>query len=94
MGADCARDYPGYGLCRRRRQEGLVMKSAVFDYESIARTVNRQEQKAEFEAKNPQTARYGWIVDTLDGPKVDEPYDFTVDVVWLLPLMDGGKKGC
>ena len=38
------------------------MKSAVFDFKSINRIVNRQEQKAEFEAKNPkeEPAMYGW----------------------------------
>jgi hypothetical protein len=34
------------------------MRGLVFDYESIARRVNRQEQKAEFEAKNPP--EIGW----------------------------------
>jgi hypothetical protein len=29
------------------------VKSAVFDFKAINRKLNRQEQKAEFEAKNP-----------------------------------------
>jgi hypothetical protein len=39
------------------------MKSPVFDFKSIARKLNRQEQKAEFEEKNPpvpDTSMYGW----------------------------------
>jgi hypothetical protein len=39
------------------------MKSPVFDFKAIARKLNRQEQKAEFEEKNPpipDTSMYGW----------------------------------
>lgn len=38
------------------------MTSPVFDFKSINRKLNRQEQKAEFEAKNPvpDTGMYGW----------------------------------
>jgi len=36
------------------------MTEAVFDFKSIARKLNRQEQKAEFEDKNPEPAMYGW----------------------------------
>lgn len=38
------------------------MKSPVFDFKAIRRKLNRQEQKAEFEAKNPKVepAMYGW----------------------------------
>jgi hypothetical protein len=34
------------------------MTSAVFDFKSINKILNRQEQKAEFEAKNPP--EIGW----------------------------------
>lgn len=35
--------------------------SIVTDFKSIKRIVDRQEQKAEFEAKNPvQPSMYGW----------------------------------
>jgi hypothetical protein len=33
---------------------------AIHDYKAIARRFNRQEQKAEFEAKNPAPPTYGW----------------------------------
>jgi hypothetical protein len=39
------------------------MTDAVFDFKSIRRKLNRQEQKAEFEEKNPpipDTSMYGW----------------------------------
>lgn len=39
------------------------MTSAVFDFPSIARKLNRQEQKAEWDAKNPvqpEPSMYGW----------------------------------
>jgi hypothetical protein len=37
------------------------MTSAVTDFKAIARKLNRMEQKAEFEEKNPPTpAMYGW----------------------------------
>jgi hypothetical protein len=38
------------------------MTMGVFDFKAIARRLNCQEQKAEFEAKNPktETAMYGW----------------------------------
>lgn len=39
------------------------MTAAVFDFKSIRRKVDRQEQKAEFEAKNPvqpEPSMYGW----------------------------------
>jgi hypothetical protein len=39
------------------------MKSPVFDFKSIKRILDRQEQKAEFEEKNPpipDTSMYGW----------------------------------
>jgi hypothetical protein len=36
------------------------MTEAVFDFKAIARKLNRQEQKAEFEDKNPAPAMYGW----------------------------------
>jgi hypothetical protein len=39
------------------------MKSPVFDFKSINRKLNRLEQKAEYEAKNPpvpDTSMYGW----------------------------------
>lgn len=38
------------------------MTNAVFDFKSIAKRLNRQEQKAEYEAKNPvpETGMYGW----------------------------------
>jgi hypothetical protein len=38
------------------------MTDAVFDFKSINRKLNRQEQKAEFEAKNPKVepSMYGW----------------------------------
>jgi hypothetical protein len=39
------------------------MTSIVTDFKSIARKLNRQEQKAEFEEKNPpipDTSMYGW----------------------------------
>jgi hypothetical protein len=35
-----------------------LMTSAVFDFKSINKILNRQEQKAEFEAKNPP--EIGW----------------------------------
>lgn len=40
------------------------MTSAVFDFRSIKRKLDRQEQKAEYEAKNPEPTlgqgMYGW----------------------------------
>jgi hypothetical protein len=39
------------------------MTEAVYQFKSIARKLNRQEQKAEFEEKNPpvpDTSMYGW----------------------------------
>jgi hypothetical protein len=38
------------------------MTSAVFDFKSINKILNRQEQKAEFEAKNPEPvpSMYAW----------------------------------
>jgi hypothetical protein len=38
------------------------MTSIVTDFKSIARKLNRQEQKAEFEEKNPKVepSMYGW----------------------------------
>lgn len=36
------------------------MTDAVHDYKSIARKLHRQEQKAEYEAKNPEQSMYGW----------------------------------
>jgi hypothetical protein len=39
------------------------MTDAVFDFKSIAKKLNRQEQKAEYEAKNPpapEPSMYGW----------------------------------
>jgi hypothetical protein len=38
------------------------VKSAVFDFKAINRKLNRQEQKAEFEAKNPEPvpSMYAW----------------------------------
>jgi hypothetical protein len=38
------------------------MTVAVFDFKSIRRKLDRQEQKAEFEAKNPvpEPGMYGW----------------------------------
>jgi hypothetical protein len=34
--------------------------SIVTDFKSINRILSRQEQKAEFEEKNPEPAMYGW----------------------------------
>jgi len=34
--------------------------SIVTDFKSIRRKLERQEQKAEFEEKNPEPAMYGW----------------------------------
>lgn len=38
------------------------MTDAVFDFRSIRRKLERQEQKAEFEEKNPKVepSMYGW----------------------------------
>jgi hypothetical protein len=39
------------------------MTMGVFDFKAIKRKLDRQEQKAEFEAKNPpapDTSMYGW----------------------------------
>jgi hypothetical protein len=36
------------------------MTNAVFDFRSIRRKLERQEQKAEYEVKNPEPAMYGW----------------------------------
>jgi hypothetical protein len=39
------------------------MTEAVYQFKAIARKLNRQEQKAEFEEKNPpipDTSMYGW----------------------------------
>jgi hypothetical protein len=39
------------------------MTDAVFQFKAINRRLNRQEQKAEFEEKNPpipDTSMYGW----------------------------------
>jgi hypothetical protein len=38
------------------------MTDAIHDYKSIARRLSRQDQKAEFEAKNPKVepGMYGW----------------------------------
>jgi len=41
------------------------MTNAVHDYKSIARRLNRQDQKAEFEAKNPKVEQSAY--DALSG---------------------------
>lgn len=48
------------------------MTDAVFDFKSIARKLNRQEQKVEFEAKNPkeEPAAYLWPHGTAAVPYV------------------------
>lgn len=57
------------------------MTSIVTDFKSIARIVNRQEQKAEYEAKNPEPAMYGWpygvavpLVDYATSPSAWNDY--------------------
>jgi hypothetical protein len=40
------------------------MTAAVHDFKAIARKLNRQEQKAEFEAKNPEPAAWSYGVAT------------------------------
>jgi hypothetical protein len=50
------------------------MKSPVFDFKAINRVLNRQEQKAEFEEKNPpipDTSMYGWPYGVAS-PLVDQ----------------------
>jgi hypothetical protein len=41
------------------------MTSIVTDFKSINRVLNRQEQKAEFEEKNPEPAMYGWVCGAI-----------------------------
>jgi hypothetical protein len=59
------------------------MKSPVFDFKAINRVLNRQEQKAEFEEKNPpipDTSMYGWpygVAVPLAEPFLPNWYDFT-----------------
>jgi hypothetical protein len=57
------------------------MTSIVTDFRSIARKLNRQEQKAEFEAKNKEAessaAMYGWPYGVAV-PLADQPYPVAV----------------
>jgi hypothetical protein len=65
------------------------MKSPVFDFKSIKRILDRQEQKAEFEEKNPpvpDTSMYGWPYG------VAAPYvDVAADIERWLTLHPGFK---
>jgi hypothetical protein len=57
------------------------MKSPVFDFKSINRKLNRLEQKAEYDSKNPpvpDTSMYGW------------PYGVASPVV-SVALVEGGE---
>ncbi len=60
------------------------MTSIVTDFKSIARKVNRLEQKAEFEAKNPpiDTGMYGWPYG------VAVPYAEAVKAPWAQALLN------
>jgi hypothetical protein len=66
------------------------MTEAVFQFKAIARKLNRQEQKAEFEEKNPpipDTSMYGWPY----GAAVSVTSDSYTPPEWLLnqvPLSD------
>jgi hypothetical protein len=59
------------------------MKSPVFDFKAINRRLNRQEQKAEFEEKNPpipDMSMYGWWA----APQCKRP---TTDLAeWVKPF--------
>jgi hypothetical protein len=56
------------------------MTEAVFQFKAIRRKLDRQEQKAEFEAKNPvpETGMYGW------------PYGVAVPFCWR--RVNGGGR--
>jgi hypothetical protein len=66
------------------------MTEAVFQFKAINRRLNRQEQKAEFEEKNPpipDTSMYGWPY----GVAVSVTSDSYTPPEWLLnqvPLSD------
>jgi hypothetical protein len=68
----------------------IRMTEAVFQFKAIARKLNRQEQKAEFEEKNPpipDTSMYGWPY----GVAVSVTSDSYTPPEWLLnqvPLSD------
>lgn len=52
------------------------MTSIVTDFKSINKIINRQEQKAEFEAKNPkEEPAYLWPYGVAAVPYV-EPFDW------------------
>lgn len=53
------------------------MTSIVTDFKSSARIVNRQEQKADFEAKNPKPvpSMYAW------------PYGLPIDLTGIKPFV-------
>lgn len=53
------------------------MTSAVHDFASIARKLNRMDQKAEWDAKNPKVelAMYGWPYGVA--VPLAEPFDWT-----------------
>jgi hypothetical protein len=53
------------------------MTEAVFQFKAIAQKLNRQEQKAEFEAKNPpapDTSMYSWPYGVA--VPLAEPFDW------------------
>lgn len=58
--------------------------SIVTDFRSIKRKLDRMEQKADFEAKNPPPSMYGWpygaavCVDPFDGSHSNQqtPFDW------------------
>lgn len=53
------------------------MTEAVFQFKAIRQKLDRQDQKAEYEAKNPEPSMYGWpygaAVPYVDGVAVWPP---------------------
>lgn len=49
------------------------MTDAVFDFKAINRNLNRQEQKAEYEANNPkeEQSAYGYLYGTMTPLAID-----------------------
>jgi hypothetical protein len=65
------------------------MTEAVFQFKAIAQKLNRQEQKAEFEEKNPpipDTSMYGWPYGVAVPYGSCESVTLTVEQLPIIPL--------
>jgi hypothetical protein len=74
------------------------MTEAVFQFKAIARKLNRQEQKAEFEEKNPpipDTSMYGWPYGVAVSVTSDSytPPEWLLNQVPLSDLMGSAEAG-